>query len=130
MGVPNRTAIIQDWAHQSFISCFFYLPGKRIQVSPKESKGPVSLCANIANMCIASGIICYYSSKVFHAFNMFKVCCKHLLPLHEDKKENSQKKKNKTHAKPKKTSSRKLRSKLDTIRTEIKTDVRKQHDLC
>ena len=23
-GVPNRTAIFQDWAHQSFICCLFY----------------------------------------------------------------------------------------------------------
>ena len=28
--VPNRTAIIQDWAHQSCISCLFYLLGARI----------------------------------------------------------------------------------------------------
>ena len=37
--------------------------------------------------------------------------------------------KNKTHAKAKKTSSRKLRSKFETLRREIKADVRKQHDL-
>ena len=28
LGVPNRTAITQDWAHQSFISCLFYLLGE------------------------------------------------------------------------------------------------------
>ena len=36
--------------------------------------------------------------------------------------------KNKTHAKAKKTGSSKLRSKFETLRREIKADVRKQHD--
>ena len=35
--------------------------------------------------------------------------------------------KNKTHAKAKKTGSCKLRSKFETLRREIKADVRKQH---
>ena len=46
LGVPNRNAIIQDWARQSFISCLFYLLGARIYVSPQESKGSVSLSAD------------------------------------------------------------------------------------
>ena len=37
--------------------------------------------------------------------------------------------KNKTHAKAKKAGSSKLRSKFETLRREIKADVRKQHDL-
>ena len=37
--------------------------------------------------------------------------------------------KNKTHAKAKKTGSSKLRSKFEILRREIKADVRKQHDL-
>ena len=37
--------------------------------------------------------------------------------------------KNKTHAKAKKTGSSKLRSKFETLRREIKADVRNQHDL-
>ena len=37
--------------------------------------------------------------------------------------------KNKTHAKAKKTGSSKLRSKFETLRREIKADERKQHDL-
>ena len=37
--------------------------------------------------------------------------------------------KNKTHAKAKKTGSSKLRSKFESLRREIKADVRKQHDL-
>ena len=37
--------------------------------------------------------------------------------------------KNKTHAKVKKTGSSKLRSKFETLRREIKANVRKQHDL-
>ena len=36
---------------------------------------------------------------------------------------------NKTHAKAKKTGSKILRSKFETLRREIKDDVRKQHDL-
>ena len=36
---------------------------------------------------------------------------------------------NKTHAKAKMTGSKKLRSKFETLRREIKDDVRKQHDL-
>ena len=36
---------------------------------------------------------------------------------------------NKTHAKAKQTGSKKLRSKYETLRIEIKDDVRKQHDL-
>ena len=36
---------------------------------------------------------------------------------------------NKTHAKAKKTGSKKLRSKFETLRRKIKDDVRKQHDL-
>ena len=39
------------------------------------------------------------------------------------------KNKKKTHAKAKKTGSSKLRSKFETLRREIKADVRKQHDL-
>ena len=37
--------------------------------------------------------------------------------------------KNKNHAKAKKTGSSKLRSKFETLRREIKADVKKQHDL-
>ena len=37
--------------------------------------------------------------------------------------------KNKTHAKAKKTGSSKLRSKFETLRREIKADARKKHDL-
>ena len=37
--------------------------------------------------------------------------------------------KKKTHAKSKKTGSSKLRSKFETLRREIKADIRKQHDL-
>ena len=71
-GIPNRTAIIQDWVHQSFISCLFYLLGARISVSPQESKGSVSLSADIS---FPSQITCTCNcySKVFNAFNVFNV---------------------------------------------------------
>ena len=36
---------------------------------------------------------------------------------------------NKTHAKGKKTGSSKLRSKFETLRLEIKADVKKEHDM-
>ena len=42
--------------------------------------------------------------------------------------ENSQKK-NRTHAKAKKTGSSKLRSNFESLRRGIKADVKKQHDL-
>ena len=38
-------------------------------------------------------------------------------------------KKNETHAKAKRTGSAKIRSKFETLRREIKADIRKQHDL-
>ena len=38
-------------------------------------------------------------------------------------------KKNETHAKAKRTGSAKIRSKFETLRREIKSDIRKQHDL-
>ena len=37
--------------------------------------------------------------------------------------------KNETHAEAKKISSAKIRSKCETLRREIKADIRKQHDL-
>ena len=39
----------------------------------QESKGPVSLSVDIAYMCIPSQITCNCYSKVFDAFNVFKV---------------------------------------------------------
>ena len=47
-GVPNRTTIFQDWAHQSFICCLFYLLWISVKISSQEAKGPISLSANIA----------------------------------------------------------------------------------
>ena len=38
-------------------------------------------------------------------------------------------KKNETHAKAKRTGSAKIKSKFETLRREIKADIRKQHDL-
>ena len=37
--------------------------------------------------------------------------------------------KNATHAKAKKSGSAKIRAKFETVRREIKADIRKQHDL-
>ena len=49
-GVPNRTTVFQDWAHQSFICCLFYLLWTSVKISSLEAKGPISLSANIADM--------------------------------------------------------------------------------
>ena len=63
-GVPNRTSVFQDWAHQSFICCLFYLLWTRIKISSQEAKGPISLSANIADMCIPLQIICDSDPKI------------------------------------------------------------------
>ena len=46
------------------------------------------------------------------------------------KKRRKIRRKNATHAKAKKTGSAKLRTKFETLRREIKADIRKQHELC
>ena len=53
-GVPNRTTVFQDWAHQSFICYLFYLLWTSVKISSQEAKGPITLSANIADMCIPS----------------------------------------------------------------------------
>ena len=71
-GVPNRTTIFQDWAHQSFICCLFYLLWTRVKISSQEAKGPISLSANIAGMCIPSQIICDSDPNILDAFDIFE----------------------------------------------------------
>ena len=71
-GVPNRTTILQDWAHQSFICCLFYFVWTISKISSQEAKGPISLSANIADMCIPSQIICDSDPKVLDAFYIFE----------------------------------------------------------
>ena len=44
---PNRTSVFQDWAHQSFICCLFYLLWTSVKISSQEAKGLISLSANI-----------------------------------------------------------------------------------
>ena len=56
-GVPNRTTIFQDWTHQSFRCCLFYLLWTRVKILSQEANGPISLSANIADMSIPSQII-------------------------------------------------------------------------
>ena len=63
-GVLNRTTIFQDWAHQSFICCLFYLLWTRVKISSQEAKGSISLSANIADMCIPSQLICDSDPKI------------------------------------------------------------------
>ena len=57
-GVPNRTTIFQDWAHQSFICCLFYLLWTRVKISSQETKGPISLSANIADVYSIANHLC------------------------------------------------------------------------
>ena len=71
-GVPNRTTIFQDWAHQSFICCLFYLLWTKVKILSQETKGPISLSANIADMCIPSQIICDSDPKILDAFDIFE----------------------------------------------------------
>ena len=51
-GVPNRTAILQDWKYQSFICCLFYVLWTSLNISYQEAKDPISLNANLINVCI------------------------------------------------------------------------------
>ena len=71
-GVPNRTTIFQDGAHQSFIYCLFYLLWTRVKISSQEAKGPIGLSANIADMCIPSQIICDSDPKILDVFDIFE----------------------------------------------------------
>ena len=50
-----------------------HLGDKNISFS-SGNQGPVSLSANIANICIPSQIICNCYSKVFDVFNILKDC--------------------------------------------------------
>ena len=57
-GVPKRTGIFQDLAHQSLMCFLFYRLGISVYISSQEAKGPISLSANITDMCVPSQIIC------------------------------------------------------------------------
>ena len=91
-GIPTRTAIFHDCAHQSFIYCLFYLLWISIKIVSQEAKGPISFSANIADMCIPSQIICDGDPKICDTFDIFEVrslqsiwsmdlCCGSLLLL-------------------------------------------------
>ena len=69
--VPNRAAIIQDWAHQSLICYPFYPWWTSVNISSQEAKGPISLCAN-TDMCIPLQIICDSDPKILDAFDIFE----------------------------------------------------------
>ena len=43
-----------------------------IKILSQEVKGPISLCANIVDMCIPSQIICDSDHKIFDIFDIFK----------------------------------------------------------
>ena len=51
-----------------------YALGTGIYVSNKETKGSVSFCANIANMCNPAQILSNCYSKVFNFVNILKIC--------------------------------------------------------
>ena len=57
-GVPKGTGIFQDFAHQSLMCFLFYRLGISVYISSQEAKGPISLSANITDMCVPSQIIC------------------------------------------------------------------------
>ena len=58
MRVPDRAAILQDWTHHTFISCFFHILGAGEKSSPQETNGSISFSANIADKRIPFQIIC------------------------------------------------------------------------
>ena len=60
LGVPNRTAIIQDWAHQSFISCLFYLLGGGGQEYKFLLRNPRVLLALVQTL-----FVCVFHLKSF-----------------------------------------------------------------
>ena len=67
--VPNRTTIFQDWVHQSFICCLFYLFWTSIKIWSQEAKVRLTL-VQILLMCIPSQIICDSDPKILDAFNI------------------------------------------------------------
>ena len=67
-----QIAILQDWMYQSFLSRLFNISLTCRQVSSKEAKGPVSLCANIAGMCVPFQIVCNGYTKIFDFLNIFE----------------------------------------------------------
>ena len=71
-GVPNRSAIVQDRAHQSSVCCLFYLMWTRVYISSREAKGPISLSANVADICIPSQITGDSDPKILDTFDVFE----------------------------------------------------------
>ena len=69
--VSNRITIFQDWAHESFICCLFYLLWTRVKISSQEAKGPISLSANMY-MCISSQIIWDSDPRILDTFDIFE----------------------------------------------------------
>ena len=70
--VPNRTAIFQDWAHQSFVCCLLYFYGQAYIISSQGAKGPISLCSNtcIADICIPFQIVGDSDPKILDTFDV------------------------------------------------------------
>ena len=58
--------------YQSFVSLFFNVSWTCRQVPSKEAKGPVSLCANIADMCAPFQILCNGYPKIFDFLNIIE----------------------------------------------------------
>ena len=48
------------------------LRGPARQLSSKEAKGPVSLCANTTDMCVPFQIVCNGYTKIFDFLNIIK----------------------------------------------------------
>ena len=64
-GVPNRTTVFRDWAHQSFICCLFYLLWTSVKISSQEAKGPISLNATL--------LTCVFQRKLFVILDVFDI---------------------------------------------------------
>ena len=50
--VPNRTTVFQDWAHQSFICCLFYLLWTSVKILSQEAKGPIWALVQTLLTCV------------------------------------------------------------------------------
>ena len=69
IGVPNRTTTFQEWAHQSFICCLFYLLWTSVKISSQEARLAL---VQILLTCIPSQIICDSEPKMLDAVEIFE----------------------------------------------------------
>ena len=74
--VPNRTDISRTGRTSPLYAASFTPCGQGVKILSQETKGPISLSATIADMCIPSQIICDSDPKILDTcpFDIFKDC--------------------------------------------------------